>query len=246
MRTPPMPLSLTTITLVFASLSLSLPAGGEENFGTLIFEDRFERNESQEAKDEPGNGWTTSSDKTAKGYKQVDLRDGAVYIYTHAEANHATSFRHEFAFQDGTIGLRFQLEDKADSVMLNFADLGLKSVHAGHLFKVLIGTSSVLITDQKTGEMNLEVRNARKAGTLTEAQKKSLAGKSKRFSHPLKTNAWHQVFVTVKGDALTCRINGEEIGTFSSEGFAHETKTLLRLLIAKNAFIDDVKIWRLR
>lgn len=238
-------LFFAAVTAATTSVFLSPVAGSDENFGTLIFEDSFERNESQEEKDEPGNGWTTSSDTTAKGHKQVDLRDGAVYIYTHAEANHATSFRHEFAFQDGTVGLRFQLEDKEDSVMLNFADLALKSVHAGHLFKVLIGTSGVLIADQKTGEMNLELRNAKKAGTLTEAQKKSLSGKSKRFSHPLKTKEWHQVFVTVKGDTLTCRIDGEDVGTFSSEGFAHETKTLLRLLVAKNAFIDDVKIWRL-
>ena len=85
-------------------------------YGQLIFEDTFERNESQEKKDEPGNGWTTSSERTANGHKQVDLRDGVVYIHTHESANHAISFRHEFAFTDGTVGLRFKLENEGDKL----------------------------------------------------------------------------------------------------------------------------------
>ena len=216
----------------------------ELDYGTLVFEDHFERSESQELKDEPGNEWTTSSDKTAAGNKEVDLRDGAMYIYTHKDANHATSVRHAFAFTDGTIGLRFKLEAEDDSLMLNFADLGLKTVHAGHLFKVLVTHAGVKIADQKTGEMNLELRNAKKAGTLTDEQKKHVSGKGKTFAHPVSLNEWHQIYVTVVGETLTCSIDGETVGSFSSEGFAHDTKTLLRLLVAKNAWVDDVKIWR--
>lgn len=133
----------------FLTVFLSITAASE--YGTLIFHDTFDRSESQELKDEPGNNWTTSSDKTANGHKQIDLRDGHVYIYTHAEANHATSFRQAFEFQDGTIGLRLMFEDEQDELTLNFADLELKSVWAGHLFKVTVGTDSVTITDQKTG-----------------------------------------------------------------------------------------------
>jgi len=221
-------------------------ARSEENFGTLIFEDRFERAESQELKDEPGNGWTTSSDRTAKGNKQIDLRDGAVYLYTHAEANHATSFRHEFAFKDGTVGLRFKLEDESDSLNLNFADLGLRTVHAGHLFKIILGTTGVKIADQKRGEMNLVLRNAKKEGTLTPEQKKFVFQKSKTIPHPISAGQWHQVYVTIEGDKISCRIDDEPVGSFQSDGFAHETKKLLRLLVPKNALVDDVKIWRLR
>ncbi|MDA0347312.1 MAG: hypothetical protein O3C20_07905 [Verrucomicrobia bacterium] len=213
-------------------------------YGTLIFQDTFDRTESQELKDEPGNGWTTSSDTTAKGYKEVDLRDGHLYIYTHAEANHATSVRHEFAFRDGTLGLRFMLEDEDDTLTLNFADMDLKTVWAGHLFKVTIGTSDVMITDQKTGEMDLKIREARQNNTISEAEKNLLAKKSTSFPNKLATNRWHQVYATINGDELTCTIDGKLIGTFRSEGFAHETKRLLRLLVAKNAYVDDVQIWR--
>ena len=216
--------------------------GGE--FGKLIFHDTFDRSESQELKDEPGNNWTTSSDKTAKGFKQIDLRDGHVYIYTHAEANHATSFRQAFDFQDGTIGLRFLFDDEDDALTLNFADLELKSVWAGHLFKVTIDTQKVRVTDQKTGEMDLALRNARRTGDLTKAQETLIASKRADFPNRLSTGKWHDVRVTVADDELTCAINGEIVGSFQSEGFAHPTKRLLRLLVPNNAHVDDVMIWR--
>ena len=223
--------------------SLSAP---EDKYGTLIFHDTFDRSESQELKDEPGNNWTTSSDKTAKGHKQIDLRDGHVYIYTHAEANHATSFRQAFDFQDGTIGLRVLFDDKEDEITLNFADLELKSVWAGHLFKVTVGTDDVTLTDQKTGQMDLAIRNARRDGTITNEQEALVASKSIRFPNTLKTKRWYQIHATIVGDELICSIDGKVIGSFKSEGFAHPTKRLLRLLVPTNAHVDDVKIWRIR
>ena len=44
------------------------------DLGELVFQDDFERSESQEKKDEPGKGWATNSYKRAQGDKQVDLR----------------------------------------------------------------------------------------------------------------------------------------------------------------------------
>ena len=37
---------------------------------------------------------------------------------------------------------------------------------------------------------------------------------------------------------------GKLIGSFRSEGFAHETKRLIRLLVPNNVYVDDVRIWR--
>ncbi len=80
--------------------------------GTLVFEDDFQRNESQEKTDEPGNGWGTNSKSRAKGHKQVDLRDGAMYIFTHAEADHAASVTHPAEFKNGTVRIKFMLENE--------------------------------------------------------------------------------------------------------------------------------------
>ena len=222
----------------------SVSTAWAHDFGTLIFKDTFDRTESQEERDGPGNEWTTSSDKTAKGHKEVDLRDGHMYIYTHAEANHATSVRHAFEFGDGTLGLRFKIEEEDDSLTLNFADLGLKSVWAEHLFKVTIGSNSVKITDQKTGEMDLEIREAQKENRHSPRLISLLIKKRMTFPHKITVNEWHHVYTTVAGDKITCSIDGVPLGSFRSEGFAHQTKRLLRLLLPKNAYVDDVEIWR--
>ncbi|MDF2377922.1 MAG: hypothetical protein P1U81_16915 [Verrucomicrobiales bacterium] len=219
-------------------------AFAEDSFGELIFEDDFERSESQERKDEPGNEWTTSSEMTAGGQKQVDLRDGAMYMHTAEGANHAVSVRHEFAFENGTVGMRFKLENEGDTLRLNFADLGLKSVHAGHLFDAVIGLDQVVFEDKKTGVMNLEIRAAREAGTLTPEKANLLKAKTKSFPNPIEKGVWHDLLVHVDGDQISAEINGVKVGSFQSEGFAHPTKRLLRLLTPRHSAVDEVRIWR--
>ena len=77
---------------------------------TLIFADDFERDESQEVNDEIGNGWGTNSKTRAKGNKQVDLKDG-MFIFVHEAADHAVSVTHPAGFRDGSVTLKFMLED---------------------------------------------------------------------------------------------------------------------------------------
>jgi hypothetical protein len=58
---------------------------------------------------------------------QADLHDGAMYIFTHAEADHAASVTHSAEFKNGRVRMRFKLEDERDSLGLNFADLQSKT-----------------------------------------------------------------------------------------------------------------------
>ncbi len=238
-------LPFLTCAAVLASLQISvIQAEPQSGYGELIFEDHFERTESQEEKDEPGNEWTTSSETTAGGRKQVDLRDGALHMETAENANHAVSTRHAFAFTDGTIGMRFKLDNDGDVLRLNYTDLGLKTVHAGHLFNADFSLKGVAFEDLKTGVMNLEIREARKAGTLTPEQSAALKTKAVSFSHPIEKGVWHDLLVHVDGDKITAEVDGETVGSFQSEGIAHPTKTLLRLLVPGEATIDDIRIWR--
>jgi hypothetical protein len=223
--------------------SVLTAAQQQENERTLVFEDNFDRNESQEVKDEPGNGWKTNSEKRAKGNKQVDLKNGAMYIFCHAEADHGVSVVHDAPFKDGCVEIKFMLENEKDTLGLNFADLKFKEVHAGHLFKVTIGTKYFELADFKTGRMDLEIRKAAKAKTLTDEQKDLLKTKKKRFKHKLKTGKWYSAVVTVKGKTLALAIDGKELGTFSSEGIAHPTKRTLRLAVNKKATVDDLKVY---
>ena len=107
-------------TKLITTLAITLGTGlFAADHGKLIFEDNFDRNESQEAKEELSNGWGSNSKSRAKGNKQVDLKDGAMYITTHAEADHAGSVTHEAVFTDGAVELH----------------AGKRSRHAGSRFR---------------------------------------------------------------------------------------------------------------
>ncbi|GEP43138.1 hypothetical protein BGE01nite_24290 [Brevifollis gellanilyticus] len=216
-----------------------------DDLGELIFQDHFDRNESQETTDEPGSGWGTNSKTRAKGNKQVDLKDGTMRIFIHKEANHAVSVTHPAEFTDGAVGLRFMLEDGQDSLGLDFADLDFKEVHAGHLFVARISTKAVQLSDLKTGGMRLDISEARKAKQkLTAEQQAAMKDKSKSFPHELEVGKWHDLIVKVSGDTLSATIDGQLVGSFSSPGIAHPTKRTLRLSVPRNVVVDDVKIWR--
>ncbi|MCB1232060.1 MAG: hypothetical protein KDN19_17460 [Verrucomicrobiae bacterium] len=215
-----------------------------DEHGELIFSDDFDRNESQETKDEPGNGWGTNSKSRAKGNKQVDLKDGAMWVYIHPEADHAVSVTHPAEFTDGAVAMKFMLEDPKDNLGLDFADAEEKSVHAGHLFVVRLKSDNVQIQDMKNGNMKNEIREARLNKTLTKEQSAQVAKLTKNFPAEIETGKWHDLLVQVAGDTITVTVDGKEAGEFSSDGFAHPTKRMLRLSVPRNAVVDDVRIWR--
>lgn len=215
------------------------------DLGKVIFQDDFNRNESQEKTDEPGNGWGTNSKSRAKGDKQVDLKDGAMRMFISPNANHAISVTQPAEFTDGTVTMRFMLEDTKDSLGLDFADLQCKEVHAGHLFAAKVTPKQVQFIDHKTGGMRLDIHDARtEKKPLTEEQKKAVAGKMKNVNHETEIGKWHELQITVAGEVLSISIDGKEVGTFSSPGMAHPTKRLLRFSVPRNAVVDDVKIYR--
>ena len=235
-------MKLAFLTLPLLALSPLLAA---EDFGRLIFQDDFARNESQEKTDEPGHGWGTNSKSRAKGNKQVDLRDGAMHIFIHPEANHAVSVTQPAEFTNGAVAMRFKLDDVRDSLGLDFADLQCKEVHAGHLFAVRLNSKQVLFQDLKTGNMRLDIHTARQAKQkLTDEQQQMLKSKQKPVSYPIETGKWHDLLVRVAGDDLSVTLDGKVVGNFRSSGIAHPTKRMLRLAVPRNAVVDDVKIWR--
>jgi hypothetical protein len=214
------------------------------DLGKLIFEDDFNRNESQEKTDEPGNGWGTNSKGRAKNDKQVDLKDGVMRIYLSPKADHAVSVTHAAEFTDGAVTMRFMLEDEKDSLGLDFADAQLKEVHAGHLFAAKISPRNVQLIDHKTGGMRLDIHDARtEKKPLSDEQKKALVGKTKTVTHATEVGKWHDLQVMIKGDELSVTIDNKAVGSFSSPGIAHPTKRMLRLSVPRNAVVDDVKIY---
>jgi len=208
---------------------------------TVLLEDQFNREESDAAKEEVGGEWETNSKSRAKGVKQVDLVDGAMHITRAEVADHGVSVRHPVEFKDATITLRFKLGAK-DDLGINLADPEEKSVHAGHICMTRIRPYRVDINDLKTGNMNLEMRKARQAKTVSPAQKKLLDGKTKQFKTKFAPDEWHDLKVQVAGETMTVSIDGKQVGSFTSEGIGHPTKRLLRIAVGKQAWVDDLKV----
>ena len=183
------------------------------DLGKLIFEDDFNRKETQSATDEPGNGWGTNSKSRAKGDKQVDLKDGALRIHLSPRADHAVSVTHAAEFKDGAVTLRFKLEDAKDSLGLDFADAQCKEVHAGHLCAAKVDSKQVVMIDHKTGGMRVDIHDARTAKKeLSEEQKKAVAGKSKSVARTTAIGEWHELQVKMEGDEISVAIDGQAVG----------------------------------
>lgn len=202
--------------------------------GKMIFEDDFQR-ETNEGKEDLGNGWNTNSAARADGAKQAEIRDGALYIQTDEKADHRASIRHGVEFKDGMIGMRVMLPGPEDTLILDFADPKEKSVHAGHLFAVTFSSGKTALEDLKTGRASHALKG--------NSDKSALKGKKISFEKGVGTGEWHAVEVEVTGDLLTVTIDGEKVGSLASEGFAHETKRLLRIAVPAKAVIDDVKVY---
>ena len=224
----------------------ALPLMAEDNLGTMVFSDDFARSETQSVKDEPGNGWNTSSSWSAKGNKEVALLDGSLYIYIHPEAIHAVDVGHAFVFIDGTATMRFKFHEEKDTLMLNFADLTYKEVHAGHICAATFGVKKVSLQDMKTGGMLLKYYDARKAGTLSKEDEALIKTKQVSFPNDVSLNEWHSLRVTIVGDTMTAAVDGKTIGSFTSPGIAHESKQVLRLLVSNKVTIDDVKYYKVK
>ncbi|MBI3882633.1 MAG: hypothetical protein HY301_21545 [Verrucomicrobia bacterium] len=215
------------------------------DLGKLIFQDDFNRAETRKNTDDPGNGWGTNSKSRAKGDQQVDLKDGALRIHLSPRADHAVSVTHTAEFTDGAVTLRFMLEEAQDSLGLDFADAQCKEVHAGHLCAAKVTPKQVQLIDHKTGAMRADIHDARTAKKpLTGEQQKAVAGKTKNVDRTTAIGEWHELQVKIEGDEISLAIDGQAVGSFHSPGIAHPTKRMLRFSVARNAVVDDVKIYR--
>lgn len=213
--------------------------------GPLLFQDEFDRDEKTPDKEDIGGGWTSNSAWRAKGHKQVDLDNGAMHVTKHPEADHGVAIFHNVAFQDGAVQMRFKF-GPGDDLGLDFVDRQLKTVHAGHLCMARVTLKGITLTDSKTGGMDLKIQERRKAGDKSPELAKLLKSKTTSFPLHLQADEWHTMLIVVEGDVMRATVDGKFIGQFKSEGIAHPTKRMITLAVNKSAWVDDVKVWKLK
>lgn len=211
----------------------------------LVFVDLFERNESQEIKDEIGNGWTVNSDRHAKGAKQVDLKDGAMYFWTEKGAGHNVSVVHEAPFKDGRVELKFLLNNSKAYMKVNFASNDYKASHAGHLIDVRVSAKQVEMSDLIFGKFSHEIRDARLADKLTTEQKERVKQATKKVKHDIDPAQWHDLMIDIQGDTMIVFIDGAEVSRLTKPGIASPSKDKLRFAtaLAGPVAIDDLRVY---
>ena len=224
--------------------------------GTLIFEDSFDREEDGNLSKAIGNGWTSATADRVPGTKQADLDDGVLKVTVDAKAGHGAHIHHDAGFADGGATLRFKLPGltKGESLTVGFVDREMPGVHAGHLGYAFIYANArpphILLRDHKTGVSDQEIRKRRdpylKAKQkLPEDLAALLATKEKECPWPAD-NEWHDLVLVTEGDEMRVSVDGKPVGSHRSAGFAHPVKRWFSLGIPSTAWIDDVKVWKVK
>ena len=225
-----------------------------EKNAKLIFHDAFEREEDGNLAKAIGNGWNSATADRVPQIKQADLDQGILKVSSASQAaKHSAHIHHEAGFTDGGAVVRFRFPglSKDEGLQLGFVDRETtQGVHAGHLCYGILSQRSVTLVDHKTGIMNLENRR-RRDEALAKKQKipadlEALL-KTKSVTVPFKADTeWHELILLAVGDELRLTLDGLQVASHHSEGFAHPMKRWFSFLIPSTVWIDDVKVWKIR
>ncbi len=97
------PISLVLSVFVLGTLVLN---GTAAPASRLLFSDDFNRSEATPVKEDIGSGWTSNSDRRAKGNQQVFLKNGEMHVTKHSSADHGVAIFHDVTFEYGEVSLR--------------------------------------------------------------------------------------------------------------------------------------------
>lgn len=125
-----------------------------------------------------------------------------------------------------------------------FDDYNYKASHAGHISSIDFTLNSLSMSDAKTGAFEKNIYAQRKTPEgLDEATTEMLKTKRASTKLDLKEGQWYSLVVRTKGPTVTVLIDDKQVGEFSSEGIAHETKSLVSLTTnVKDVHYDDFVI----
>ncbi len=202
---------LTHSTLVADEASSGLPET------KVLFEDDFEGRSTL------GEGYRAGRGMEA-GWS---IRDGVLFG-KQIRDDHGSTMRKQMEFADLHVSFDFRFNGGS---RFNFVidDNNEKSVHAGHVARASLSPKRISISDDKLGSMNLEVREKRKAKSLPAEQQKELEDLLARTQASAaihaKPGTWHHLELTIHGTVMTVHLDGKEVVSLDSPGFAHPTKT---------------------
>ncbi|QVY66096.1 hypothetical protein [Polaribacter sp. Q13] len=202
--------------------------------GTLLFSDDFERTEI-------GNKWEIKE----KFIGAFSIENGVLVSKEIKDAGHGSVTRAHFKYADVLIEFEFKFEGgKRFNIVMD--DSNCKAVHAGHISRVSFSKMGFTVQDDKTGSMNLKLRNEIKGDPKKKAEfKKMLASKKSIVKLKFEEGKFYHAVITKKNAVLQCEIDGK-IASIKSEGIAHPTLNKFGPTITGgNILFDNFKIWEI-
>lgn len=221
---------------------------------TLILEDSFNRVEDGNGAKAIGNGWNSATADRAPHIKQSKIEDGILKVTTAAEAGHGAHIHHDAGFQDGAAWVRFKLPglSKTEMLTVGFVDREMQGVRAGHICYAFISNppGHVMLMDKKTGVSNEEI--AKRRDPYLASKEKLPADLETLLASKVKDldwkgdHEWHELLLVTEGDEMRISMDGKLLGSHRSEGFAHPEKRWFSLGINSTAWVDEVKVWKVK
>lgn len=144
--------------------------------------------------------------------------------------NHGSVLRRFLDFGDVELECDFRFSDKEKNSRFNlvFDDSKEKTVHAGHIARIMVSKKSVTLQDDKIGAMNLDVRKLRKRTERTAEEQaeldRRLKGTLLRTKVDLTDTEWHHLKIRIAGSKMTAELDGKVLGVLDSPGIDHATR----------------------
>lgn len=203
--------------------------------GTLIFSDDFERAKI-------GEQWTIK-DKFNGAFL---VKDGVLIGKELKDAGHGSVARAHFSFSD--VVIEFDLKfNGAKRVNIVMDDSFCKTVFSGHISRVSFSRNDFRVQDDKTGGMDLKVRDKRlKHPEKKEEIKDFLKTKMDVKKFKFKNNEWYHVKITKQGDVLECKID-DVIARIKSDGISHpQLNKFGPTITGGDVEFDNFKVWNIK
>lgn len=158
------------------------------------------------------------------------VRDGVLVGIEQKDGGHASVNSVSLpAFGDVELNMDIQFAG-SKTASLAFNQKGFDGSHAGHICRVAVTLTNIVLRDDKTGIFKNEIYEMVQAKTLDAATKELLKTKEANFPVKLEAGKWYSVSVRIKGDVMQAFIDGKLIGSLRSEGIAHATKDKIALV----------------
>lgn len=172
------------------------------------------------------------------------IRDGGLFGCEDPNQGHGAVIQSNLDFDDLTLEFDFRLEGSSRfNVVID--DQGHHGSHAGHICRISVSQRAIELRDDKTGAMENSIFALRRDPSTKALAAPKLIGKSLRVPVALKQQQWYKLRMSIAGERMTAWLDGRWLGTFSSAGIGHPTKTDFGFTVpGKGVVFDHVVAWK--